>query len=457
MHTRSLAVAAAVPVVVGALLFATPATAQPLNSVGFGSASSSLGFGSSSPQVSCPRSPLAPPMRFLDNDVLDARAHELVQDPVVVAAKSNLRDTLAQSGLATDDVTAAEMPAYVDSLALAVASDVANLGRTSIAWDNQPDRRWGLDNPDVIYRSATIDESGSYVIRGIRHSSQNIYFQVTDAYVGDGTLGNTTGFLAGSDLNTAADGSFTLTLSAGPGQLGENHIQLGAGSKRIIVRDTLANWATETPAELQLTQVGGPVVAVPADPAAEVARRMTLQGEFWANYTKQLLELLPVNAVAPPAPTRGGLPGQVSAFAQFDLRADEALVLTVDPADAPYFGMQLGNNWFTSMNYWNHQSSLNRAQAMTNPDGSVTFVVSQRDPSICNWIDPTGHNRGLIFLRWQDLPADVVPGPVAAEVVSLDSLDAALADVPKINHGARRAQAEHRETSLHRRPAAWLE
>ncbi len=394
-------------------------------------------------------------MRFLDNAALDARARELAQDPVVVAAKANLLDTLAQSGLATDDATAAEMPAYVDSLALAAASDVANLGRTSIAWDNQPDRRWGLDNPDVIYRSATIDENGSYVIRGIRNSSQNIYFQVLDAYPGDGTLGNTTGFIAGSDLRTAADGSFTLTLSADPGRPGENHIQLGAGSKRIVVRDTLADWARETPAELRLTQVSGPVVAAPTDPAAEVARRTTLQGEFWANYAKQLLQRLPVNAVAPPAPTIGGLPGQVSAFAQFDLGSDEALVLTVDPADAPYFGMELGHNWFTSMNYWDHQSSLNRAQAMSNPDGSVTFVVSQRDPNVCNWVDPTGHNRGLIFLRWQDLPTDVVPGEVTAQVVSVDDLEKTLAAIPKIEHGARRAQLEHREASLHRRPAVW--
>lgn len=454
MHNRSFAVAAAVPAVVGALLLSTPAAAQSLGSVGFGS-SSSLGFGSSSSPVNCPRSPLAPPMRFLENDALDARALELTQDPAVVTAKAKLRDTLTQSGLATDDAAAAEMPGYVDSLAVAVASDVANLGRTSIAWDDQPDRRWGLDNPDVIYRSATIDENGSYVIRGVRNSSQNIYIQVLDAYPGDGTLGNTTGFLAGNDLRTAADGSFTLTLSAEPGQPGENHIQLGKGSKRLVVRDTLANWATETPTELQLTQTDGPAVAVPADPAAEVARRMTLQGEFWANYAKQLLQVLPVNAVAPPAPTRGGLPGQVSAFAQFDLEPDEALVLTVDPADAPYFGMQLGNNWFTSMNYWDHQSSLNRAQAMANPNGSITYVVSQRDPNVCNWVDPTGHNRGLIFLRWQDLPADVVPGPVTTRVVPVADLDDALVDIPKINHGVRQAQLEHREASVHRRPAVW--
>ncbi|MEU1984447.1 hypothetical protein [Nocardia sp. NPDC019395] len=394
-------------------------------------------------------------MRFLKDNALEARAVELAQEPAVVAAKANLRDTLAQSGLATDDATAAEMPSYVDGLALAVAGDVANLGRTSIAWDDQPDRRWGLDNPDVIYRSATIDEHGSYVISGTRHSSQNIYFQVLDAYPGDGALGKPTGFLAGDDLRTAADGTFTLTLSGEPGRPGENHITLGKGSKRLIVRDTLSDWSTETPAELQLTRIGGPGVAVPADPAAEVARRLSLQGKFWADYTNQLLKALPVNSVVPPTATQGGLSGQVGAFGRFDLATDEALLLTVDPADAPYFGIQLGNSWFTSMNYWDHQSSLNRSQTMTNPDGSVTFVVSQRDPTVCNWLDPTGHSRGLIFLRWQDLPTDVVPGPVTAQVVSADNLDKALADIPKINHGGRQAQLAQRKASLHRRPAAW--
>ncbi|MFC7446811.1 hypothetical protein [Rhodococcus daqingensis] len=447
MHTRSLAAVAAVPAVVGALLLpAAPASAQPFGSVGFGGSSDSSG---------CPRSPLAPPMRFLGNADLDARAVALTREPAVVAAKEKLLGTLAQSGLAADDATSAEMRPYVDGLALAVASDVANLGRTSIAWDDQPDRRWGLDNPDVIYRSATIVEDGSYVIRGNRNSSQNIYFQVLDAYPGDGGLGNTTGFLSGKDIATASDGSFTLTLSTEPGRPGENHIQLGKGSKRLVVRDTLADWSTQTAAELQLSQVGGPGVPVPADPAAEVARRTTLQGEFWASYAKQLLQVLPVNSFAPPAPTRGGLPGQVNAFAQFDLGPDEALVFTVDPAGAPYLGMQLGNNWFTSMDYWSHQSSLSRSQATTNPDGTVTFVVSQRDPNVCNWVDPVGHTRGLIFLRWQDLPADVIPGPVKAGVVPVDQLAGALANVPEINHGTRQAQLEQRKTSLHRRPASW--
>ncbi|MDI9977167.1 hypothetical protein [Rhodococcus sp. IEGM 1307] len=83
--------------------------------------------------MNCPRSPLAPPMRFLENAALNTRAVELAQDPLVVAAKATLRATLAQSGLATDDATTAELASYIDGLALAVASDVANLGRTSIA------------------------------------------------------------------------------------------------------------------------------------------------------------------------------------------------------------------------------------------------------------------------------------------------------------------------------------
>ncbi|MCQ4128240.1 hypothetical protein NOU13_27425 [Rhodococcus erythropolis] len=454
MHARSLTTAA-IPALVGALLLSSPSAAQPLDSPGFGNSVSSFEFGSSSPSAHCPRSPLAPPIKFLDSDSLNATAMSLAEDPVVAAAKSKLRQTLTDSGLATDAATAAELPSYIDGLALAVASDVANIGRTSLAWDDQPDRRWGLDNPDVIYRSATIDENGSYLIRGTRHSSQNIYFQVLDAYPGDGTLGTTTGFLAGNSLVTASDGSFTLTLSADPGQPGENHITLGKGSKRIIVRDTLANWATDTPADLQLTQVDGPGVPQPTDAASEVARRMTLQGEFWANYVKQLLPVLPVNTVAAPSPTRGGLPGQVGAFAQFNLAPNEALVLTVDLADAPYFGMQLGNNWFTSMNYWDHQSSLNRSQVLPNPDGTATFVVSQQDPNVCNWIDPDGHNRGLIFLRWQDLPTDVIPAPVASKVITLDKLNETLTDVPKINQGLRQSQLEHRETTLHRRSATW--
>ena len=454
MHPHTLTVTAASAMVGALLLTALPATAGALGSSGPVGSSGSVG---STAPASCPSSPLAPPMRHLSDPGIDTSALELAQSPAVTDAKQHLLSTLEQSGLATDDAAADTMAAYVDSLALAKATDVANLGRVSLAWDQRPDRRWGLDNPDVIYRSVTVADEGTYEIRGVRNSSQNIYFQVTDVYTGDGTLGTTTGVLAGGELDTAEDGSFTLTLSsepaepAEPAEPGQNHLQFEPGSRFLVVRDALSDWATQSAAELSITQVGGPTVPDPEDPAAEVARRLTLQGEFWAGYTKDLLDVVPVNAFTPPTPASGGLPGQVNSFAQFDIDPDQALVVTVDPADAPYLGMQLGNTWFTSLDYSDRQSSLNNTQVATNPDGSVTYVVSQHDPQVCNWVDPVGHTRGLAFLRWQDLPAGTVPGPVHTEIVSIDEFADGFATLPRIGPGQRQAQADHRAASVNRR------
>ena len=63
------------------------------------------------------------------------------------------------------------------------------------------------------------------------------------------------------------------------------------------------------------------------------------------------------------------------------------MVVTVPKADAPYQGFQLGSMWYISLDYINHQTSLNAAQAQVDPDGQDPLVVSERDPGVANWIE----------------------------------------------------------------------
>jgi hypothetical protein len=54
-------------------------------------------------------------------------------------------------------------------------------------------------------------------------------------------------------------------------------------------------------------------------------------------------------------------------------------------------------------------------------------VISERDPGLANWLECTGHQRGYVQLRWQQLARDLGPadGP-QAEVVPFAELAARL-------------------------------
>ena len=103
---------------------------------------------------------------------------------------------------------------------------------------------------------------------------------------------------------------------------------------------------------------------------------------------------------------------------------DQALVITLPVSDAPYLGFQLGSMWYISLDYINHQTSLNGTQAQRDPDGKIRIVVSGRDPGVLNWVETLGHPTGFLQFRWQRLSRELTEadGP-AVELVDI-------ADVP---------------------------
>src|SRR5205823_12615245 len=119
-----------------------------------------------------------------------------------------------------------------------------------------------------------------------------------------------------------------------------------------------------------------------------------------------------VNTMTEPRRTPGGLASQFSAAGHFELDEDQAMIVTVPAAGkeiAPYQGIQLGSMWYISLDYINHQTSLTADQARTDPDGLLRFVVSERDPGLANWLERTGHRRGILQIRWQRTSRELKP------------------------------------------------
>lgn len=294
-----------------------------------------------------------------------------------------------------------------------------------------PGGRFGYDNPDTVYRTIPVDGVSSYVITGAVNPVAPTDINVSlDSALFAGTI--TT--LARRDLVTDRDGHFTITVDPFPAHGRANHIRTTSAAKQIFIRDTIGDWNRQTPTTLTVARTAGPPPA-----AVETDRQLThdavvLIKEYGSGpfhlITQQLAGRTPANVVvAPPAlgAVAGALSTQRQTIANFDLSDTAALVTTISTGGAAYFTFPVTDDWAVTPDYWSRTSSLNSAQAQPNSDGTYTFVLSEHDPGVRNWIDPDGLRQGTLFLRWQGFPASGAgPGPTVTEQV------VPIADLPRI-------------------------
>ena len=281
--------------------------------------------------------------------------------------------------------------------------------------------RQGLDNPDAIYFNAYLAEGVEYVVGGVRGTSADLSFQVMGgAYTADSAA---TSMMAFDDreLDIAEDGSFEFTYVAEP------------GAKTMIVREVFNDWDTEERGRIWIERTD--TVGLPAAPLTrhrlerkyEVAAKL-LTGTIstWLAFPQFFERKEPANQPTAPQSTPGGLSSQRSSIGHYDLADDEALIVTVpECTDCAYQAIQIGSDWYISTDYETHQTSLTKAQAVTDPDGLMRFVISETPPGgspIANWLETTGHRTGSIMLRWQRLERDLGPedGPVVEVVKTAD-------------------------------------
>jgi hypothetical protein len=289
--------------------------------------------------------------------------------------------------------------------------------------------RQGLDNPDAIYFNAYLTDGATYVLRGRRGTTADLSFQVMGGgYDASGAPPSLAAFDDG-ELDIAEDGTFELTL--GP---------YDANAKNLIIREVFNDWDTEERGQLWIERVDS--VGRPAKPLTRerlakryevAAKLLTGSIQTWFAFPHFFQYQEPVNTLTAPKSTPGGLESQRSSIGHYELTEDQAMIVEVPRCDdCAYQAIQIGSDWYASTDYETHQTSLTKAQAVTDPDGVMRFVISQRPPGaegsggIANWLETTGHRTGPMMLRWQRLERDLGPddGPTVRVVDLADVPDA---------------------------------
>lgn len=326
-----------------------------------------------------------------------------------------------------------------------------------------PRIREGGDNPDQRYLFARIQGGATYRVWGTLGGARRLEFQIYagDPYVQGG--GRSVSFLTFENIRFGKDGSFELFLS--PEKMaGKNWMENAADSTKLMVRQVYSDWHKETGGEVHIDRVGyeGRLrpVTTPlqmAEKLEKAARDLEMIVGVWPAFVRARYQnaLVPNTMLEPSDPGAvGGVAGRWMSGGFFDLKADEALIVTTYPTDANYQGIQLTDPWFSSLEYANRQSSLTTDQAYLSPDGAYRFVLAGSDPGIQNWLDTTGLAQGTILLRfdgssYKSFPREKFP---KAEKVKLSELKAHLpADTPSYSAAQRAAELAARRRHVQTR------
>jgi hypothetical protein len=294
------------------------------------------------------------------------------------------------------------------------------------------------DNADARYHDAPVHPAGTYRVRGRMAGAVYVSFTV-EAGAADGAFpSGTAGSLNDSGFDVADNGSFEIMVGGPPRDRGS--LALPPDASRITVRhywEGVRSPHIPPVPDLGLTieLVDGDVPPPPAAPTdGSVAAALRRMATFVRSRT---LDTIPkpgegdtppfvsrVPHVFPP-PAHPGAHALAAADAAYSmapylLGSDDALVMRVRWPRCRCANVSLWNRQLQTFDYLRQRVSLNRAQAVADPDGAVTIVIAHRDPGVPNWLSTEGRRFGLVFWRFM-LPEGPIDTP-AAEVVPVDSL-----------------------------------
>jgi hypothetical protein len=402
--------------------------------------------------------PLATP----DQQETEALALRLVESELVRAAREIARRYMLEDPAARLASGRLGLERALDQwvLALAMRESNSDPARPRLTWnvDNTP-RSWfghlypgaavAVDNPDNVNREMPLDGSSEYELHGrfAANRTANFSLKLEQEPADHAGIGRHVFMLTTQLIHADSDGAFRITISRADAKDRVNHIQTADGRLTLYARDSFSDW-TQQATWLSLVRTAGPKAA-PVRGEDEIVKRVATFVppfvRYWSGFKNTFLDN--------PAPNRviGPIGREASwgflAGGRYHLEDDEALVITTTDGGAKYTGFQVTDPWTIAPDTLYRQSSLNSSQRASNADGTITYVVSVRDPGVYNWIDTVGLHDGWFLLRWQGLPEGTQASGLVRDccLTKLSDLQRQLPpSCPTVDLNGRRSQIEPR-------------
>lgn len=320
----------------------------------------------------------------------------------------------------------------------------------------------GQPNADTTYRSAAVDGTGSYRIRGEIGSLRILRVGLFGPIPKGPTLNipiPTYYDLKTLHLDTNAHFDVLLSPERPAGYTGD-WWQLKPNTTQLLLRQVAFEWATERDPRISIERVDKPV-ARPRPSAADLQKRLDGLGDaitqmalLLIDHVEQLRQQGYINKLKIfDVSHMGGLVGQFYYEGAYDLKPDEALIVESKvPAGCTYWSIILTNDLYETTDWYDNQSSLNGSQARVDSDGAVRYVVSARDPGVPNWLDAAGYHSGAIQGRWTECSANPIPS--IRKVALVDVRKYLPAETPVVSAALRDRLVRERRSQVQQR-ALW--
>lgn len=312
-----------------------------------------------------------------------------------------------------------------------------------------PGSRWGLDNPDSVYRTIPISGAERYVIRGKVHYPRltENYFTLWNAHMG------TVDVLDGKSLVLDKDGNFEIFVDSDEKGSRANHVRSSPEAVEFYIRDVVTDWANERVNDLSIERLGG----APKKPERTFdqkvadAQAMVIKNiDNTMRWNRQALDKQTNNFdFVIDRDTDGALRNQVYIMGYFNLKDDEGLLIDVNLGGASYFIAPITNIWGTTNDIVHENGSLNLTQMKRDSDGAVRLLVSRKDPGVWNWLNTNDMEDGLMTLRWAEFETGR-PNPnlkATGKVIKLADVERELPKAVRVTPAERKKQIEERAKS----------
>ncbi|MEM8497165.1 MAG: hypothetical protein AAF542_04020 [Pseudomonadota bacterium] len=316
-------------------------------------------------------------------------------------------------------------------------------------------RQMMLPSADAVYHFASLHSDYSYRLvgqRGSAHLFQIAIYQGSSARYPDFELSCDRDSLSTKWLRPGRDIELVLDANKRP-ELGEAHLLLPEGECELHIRQYYYDWDTEQAASLWLEREHADYPPPSVSPGAISARAEQMNS--WLRVQSALAKQYVTSFFSTDADTMnvieipGAFAGTRYLNGHFQCKADDAVILEVEPPYAVYWGFQLSNFAWEALDYYRRQTSINGHQAAIDSDGMFRAVISQRDPGVANWLDAGGREIGLISGRY--FQSENAPVPKLTRVPFAELMTCLPKDTPRITKMQRAENISERWRSAHRR------